>query len=138
LIHQVVQQFGINSKSRGDGTGRFTVLSKTSRTVAFSDDAFDSVIDHPKFKHRLLRNGARRERFAPGGRAGKKGPRPAVGYKDGDVVGASAPELGPENRGRALMEKMGWSKGMALGATDNKGILHPVAHIVKTNKAGLQ
>lgn len=56
---------------------------------------------------------------------------------DGDVVGASAPEIGVENRGRAILEKMGWSSGTALGATNNKGILQPVAHVVKNSRAGL-
>jgi hypothetical protein len=70
----------------------------------------------------------------------RSGPRarPQVGYRDGDKVGANAPELGPENKGHALMMKMGWSKGMALGTVNNQGILHPIAHTVKTNKAGLQ
>jgi hypothetical protein len=63
--------------------------------------------------------------------------RTAVSYQDGDVVGGSAPELGAENRGRAMLEKMGWSKGTALGALNNKGILQPVSHVVKTTKAGL-
>jgi hypothetical protein len=36
------------------------------------------------------------------------------------------------------MMKMGWSKGTALGTADNKGILQPIPHTVKTNKAGLQ
>jgi hypothetical protein len=135
LIHQFVSSFGLTSKSRGDGPGRFTVLSKTRRAVIIDDDAFDALIEAPRFKRRLL--GSYPPRPGPKGPRGKIA-RPSVGYKDGDVVGASAPELGPENRGRALMEKMGWSKGMALGAHDNKGILHPIAHTVKTNKAGLQ
>jgi hypothetical protein len=33
---------------------------------------------------------------------------------------------------------MGWSKGMGLGALDNKGILQPITHTVKMSKAGLQ
>jgi hypothetical protein len=61
----------------------------------------------------------------------------AVSYRDGDIVGGSAPELGIENRGRAMLEKMGWSSGTALGALNNKGILEPVSHVVKTTKAGL-
>jgi hypothetical protein len=32
---------------------------------------------------------------------------------------------------------MGWSTGTALGALNNKGILQPVLHVVKTTKAGL-
>ena len=61
----------------------------------------------------------------------------AASYRDGDVVGAAAPEIGVENKGRAMLEKMGWSSGTALGALNNKGILQPVAHIVKNSKAGL-
>ena len=61
----------------------------------------------------------------------------AVSYRDGDIVGGSAPELGIENKGRAMLEKMGWSTGTALGALNNKGILQPVSHVVKTTKAGL-
>jgi len=58
-------------------------------------------------------------------------------YRDGEVVSASAPHLGEGNKGRVILEKMGWCSGTALGAAHNKGILEPVAHIVKTNKAGL-
>jgi hypothetical protein len=58
-------------------------------------------------------------------------------YRDGEIVGAAAPELGAENRGRNMLEKMGWSKGTALGTTDNKGILLPVSQTMKRNKAGL-
>jgi hypothetical protein len=128
LIHQKVNKLGLNSKSRGDGHNRFTVLSKTSRTREYDEESFDLFFDGKRaprsFLHGPLRQG-------PKGRA-------IVSYKDGDTVGASAPELGNENKGHALMVKMGWSKGMALGALDNKGILQPIAHVVKTSKAGLQ
>jgi len=58
-------------------------------------------------------------------------------FRDGEIVGAAAPELGTENKGRQMLEKMGWSSGTALGALNNKGILQPVATVIKTSKAGL-
>jgi hypothetical protein len=61
----------------------------------------------------------------------------AVRYRDGDVVVAAAPELGAENKGRAMLEKMGWKAGMALGLGENKRILTPVEQVAKTTKAGL-
>ena len=61
----------------------------------------------------------------------------AVSYRDGEIVGATAPELTADNVGNQLMRKLGWTPGEALGAHDNKGILHPVTHVVKTTKAGL-
>jgi len=37
-----------------------------------------------------------------------------------------------------MLEKMGWSTGKALGALNNdRGIVQPVAQVVKTTKAGL-
>ena len=80
-------------------------------------------------------------RSAKAKNGGKKirdgGSSAAVAYRDGDVVGAAAPELGTGNRGRAMLEKMGWSTGTALGAYNNKGLLQPVAHIIKNSRAGL-
>jgi len=76
--------------------------------------------------------GRRRTAGRGGGASGA-----AVSYRDGEIVGATAPELGTDNKGRAMLEKMGWSTGTALGALNNKGIMLPVVHIVKTTKAGL-
>ena len=64
-------------------------------------------------------------------------PAPYVAYRDGEVVGAAAPELDSTNRGRAMLEKMGWSNGEALGAFNNKGMLVPISHIVKNTRTGL-
>jgi hypothetical protein len=140
-IHQAAKFFELSSRSRGDGQDRFTVLSRTSRTRTYTNAEFDRAISHRGFVKRLRgplqgKNGGGPSRAA----TFRSGPRtrPQVGYRDGEKVGANAPELGPENKGHALMMKMGWSKGMALGTEDNQGILHPIAHTVKTNKAGLQ
>ncbi|KAF2025029.1 hypothetical protein EK21DRAFT_104228 [Setomelanomma holmii] len=140
-IHQAAKFFDLSSRSRGDGRDRFTVLSRTSRTRTYTDDELEQAMLRKGFLKRLCgplqgRNGSgpvKGSSFRSGPRA-----RPQVGYRDGDKVGANAPELGPDNRGHSLMMKMGWSKGMALGSVDNQGILQPIAHTVKINKAGLQ
>jgi hypothetical protein len=141
-VHQAAAFFNLTSRSRGDGFDRFTVLSKTSRTRTYTDDEFDMAIRKKGFQKRLsgplhAKGGNPRPGKANGFRQSAR-TRPQVGYKDGETVGADAPELGPENKGHALMTKMGWSKGMGLGALDNKGILAPIPHTVKTNQAGLQ
>jgi len=140
-IHQAATVFGLTSRSRGDGLNRFTVLAKTRRTMTYTDEQFDHEILRRGFLKRLqgdltsnkARKSARASTFRSGNRV-----RPQTGYRDGEKVGEHAPELGPENKGHALMMKMGWSKGQALGFGDNQGILQPIAHTVKTNKAGLQ
>jgi hypothetical protein len=143
-IHQAADFFKLTSRSRGDGFDRFTVLTKTTRTRTYTDNEFDKAILHKGLVHRLTgptfsQKGDRPRksatiRFSKGGARGK----PSTGYRDGETVGANAPEIGPENKGHALLAKMGWSKGMGLGALDNKGILQPIAHTVKMTKAGLQ
>jgi hypothetical protein len=130
VVHQIVNKLGVNSKSRGSGAQRFTVLSKTLRTKEVEDSYFDALVKKKGFRARFQSATTRK--------GGPIGTKFGTTYKDGEVVGASAPELGPENKGRALLEKMGWTKGTALGALDNKGILQPIAHTVKTGKAGLR
>lgn len=140
-IHQVASTFNLSSRSRGDGHDRFTVLSKTTRTRTYTDDEFDIVIRRKGINKRLQGplhgEGSARASKGYTVRHGARN-RVQTGYKDGETVGANAPALGPENKGHALLKKMGWSHGMGLGALDNKGILQPIPHTVKTNKAGLQ
>lgn len=136
LVHDMAHVLCLTSKSRGKGSSRFPVLSKTSRTPKYTlrtISQLDRVLSKGTFSHRAV--GAWDN---TGVRSGKSKSRHSnVSYVDGDVVGASAPEIGAENIGRAMLEKMGWSRGTALGAIHNKGILLPVSHVVKNSKAGL-
>lgn len=134
-IHDLANALSLNSKSRGKGASRFPILHKTSRTPEYSTKTvsqINRILSAGTFKSKSsdqnVTKSSKARRGQPGG---------AVSYMDGDVVGASAPEIGAGNKGRAMLEKMGWSTGTALGATNNKGILLPVAHVVKNSKAGL-
>lgn len=139
-IHELANIVNLKSQSRGDGPARFTMLLKTSRTAGYTRKTIskvDSLLSGRKLNRRLFQSwgsGANKSRMTKSKRGAVGG---TVSYMDGDVVGASAPEIGAGNRGRAMLEKMGWSSGTALGATDNKGILLPVAHVVKNTRAGL-
>ncbi|KAL4753354.1 hypothetical protein BDW72DRAFT_201504 [Aspergillus terricola var. indicus] len=136
LVHDMAHALRLSSQSRGKGSCRFPVLSKTSRTPKYTNrtiSELDRVFSKERFNPRALKAWNKAS-----GRSGKpKRGQGNVSYMDGDVVGASAPEIGAENKGRAMLEKMGWSTGTALGAANNKGILLPVAHVVKNSKAGL-
>ncbi|KXG49422.1 Single-stranded nucleic acid binding R3H [Penicillium griseofulvum] len=137
LIHELANALNLKSQSRGHGLSRFPVLNKTTRTPRYTSKTIsnvDELLSGRKFNRRLFKSwGTEVQKFSQP-RRGKSG---AASYMDGDVVGASAPEIGAENRGRAMLEKMGWSTGTALGAADNKGILQPVAQVVKNSRAGL-
>ncbi|KAL1958478.1 hypothetical protein VTO42DRAFT_4342 [Malbranchea cinnamomea] len=139
LVHELANKLYLNSVSKGSGAMRFPTLRKTPRTPDYDSDSIDRF-DRLVATNRLLRRVEKSQRGGGnGGSAASKGRggAKAASYRDGDVVGAWAPEIGADNKGRAMLEKMGWSAGMALGAGNNKGILQPVAHVVKTSKAGL-
>lgn len=134
-LHQLAAALGLTSRSIGSGTSRFTTLVKTSRTREFNEMSFAKIT--ARYQNRFLQRMDKRGAGKKSGGGGGGGRYAAVSYQDGDVVGASAPEIGSENKGRAMLEKMGWSSGTALGALNNKGILQPVTHVVKTTKTGL-
>ncbi|PGG97834.1 hypothetical protein AJ79_09070 [Helicocarpus griseus UAMH5409] len=138
LVHEMANMLSLKSLSRGNGTSRFPILTKTSRTPNLEGQSFHQV-DRVFASGRFMRRMDRPHRSLGGAKpvAKARGGTKAASYMDGDVVGASAPEIGAGNKGRAMLEKMGWSTGTALGAVNNKGILHPVVHVVKNTKAGL-
>ncbi|KAL8849455.1 MAG: hypothetical protein Q9221_005537 [Calogaya cf. arnoldii] len=139
IVHQMADVIKLKSKSSGEGKSRYPVLYKTARTSEFDESTMSSmmkILNSKRFLPRMNPKGTGKATAIKraGGNAGKTA---GVSYQDGEVVGAGVPEIGLENRGRAMLEKMGWSKGTALGALNNKGMLQPVTHIVKTTKAGL-
>ncbi|KAJ5053564.1 squalene synthetase-like protein [Penicillium rubens] len=137
LIHELANALNLKSQSRGHGLSRFPVLNKTARTPRYTSKTIsnvDELLSGRKFNRRLFKSWGTEVPKVSRNKRAKSG---AASYMDGDVVGASAPEIGAENRGRAMLEKMGWSTGTALGAADNKGILQPVAQVVKNSRAGL-
>lgn len=120
----------LKSLSRGSGKSRFPTLTKTSRTPHVRESEMDNFFSSNKILRRLDRPRYDRSNRSTGGTK-------AATYEHGEVVGARAPEIGAGNKGREMLEKMGWSSGTALGALNNKGILEPVAHVVRKGKAGL-
>lgn len=134
-VHNVALVFNLNSKSVGSGRKRFPTLYKTSRSAIFADEAsIASVMARRRFFGRSDARGSGSGKSRGPGRGGAGG---VVHHREGDIVGASAPELGVENRGRKMLEKMGYVTGMALGLEGREGIVKPVEAVVKISKAGL-
>ncbi|KAK3904783.1 hypothetical protein C8A05DRAFT_13353 [Staphylotrichum tortipilum] len=143
ILHEIANKFNIKSQSTGKGDQRRPVLYRTNRTVRYASTRFEDAASHVeqaavrihrKYFHRVdVKVPQTESPRTAGGRSGHK----ALTLREGEIVGASVPELGQDNKGRNMLEKMGWSKGMSLGAADNKGILEPVAQVMKRSKAGL-
>ena len=140
MVHEIAHVFKLKSKSIGSGTSRFPVLYRTSRTTQYDEDALgtiEALLSSRRFLPRMDK-GKRKKGSAPTKARGGGFASAGVSYRDGEIVGAAAPELGQDNKGRAMLEKMGWSSGTTLGALNNdRGIVQPVAQVVKTGKAGL-
>lgn len=138
VVHDVAGALSLKSQSRGKGSSRFPMLYKTSLTPRYTQKTIiqvDKIFSKSRFPPRGPK--ARSQNNKKSAKASRGRPTSSVSYMEGDVVGASAPEIGAGNKGRAMLEKMGWSLGTPLGAINNKGILLPVAHVVKNSKAGL-
>jgi R3H domain/G-patch domain len=142
-VHLLAKALYLESHSQGKGDARFPILTKTAFSGRY-DEHNISQIDALLAKRKFSSYWGKTDKAAPraaGGKARRSGGGGGVAagatYMDGDVVGAAAPELGSENRGRAMLEKMGWSSGMGIGKVGNKGSVEVIKHVVKNSKAGL-
>lgn len=137
-MHELAHIFGLKSRSIGKGLSRHPIIYKTATSIRYCDGELEP---RSEGLHRARRsyvpkertNGEKDKNYRHRGGAD----RFSVGYKEGEIVGAAAPELAAENVGNQLMRKLGWKPGEALGAQNNKGILQPVVHVVKNTRVGL-
>ncbi|KAI0467232.1 hypothetical protein F4859DRAFT_270566 [Xylaria cf. heliscus] len=144
IIHTIANAFNIKSKSAGAGTGRYPVLYRVKATLPYNEPMFEQAFSRvrrtwfPRVdvdekvvqQTRILK---RADTRVGKSRTGKS----SIILREGDIVGQHASEIGVENKGRAMLEKMGWSKGMSLGTVETQGIIVPLTHIIKKTKAGL-
>lgn len=139
IVHEIANVFKLKSKSTGGGKSRYPILYRTSRTRLHNEEtlkAAESVLSSGRFLPRMDRG--KMKGVQVGRSRGRGAASAGVSYRDGEVVGAAAPEIGLENRGRTMLERMGWSTGTALGALNNsRGLVQPVAQVVKTSRSGL-
>ncbi|KAM0715852.1 hypothetical protein Q7P37_008366 [Cladosporium fusiforme] len=142
-LHEIANALALKSKSVGAGKHRQPILYKTTRTPAYSDATFRRVtaaasrgfLKNSAFKGKKPKGGA----LPKGQRAGKGrgADTTTTGLRHGDVVGGGAKEIGRENFGHRLLEKMGWQKGTALGGEGSSGLLTPVEQVMRTGRSGL-
>ncbi|KAI0436408.1 hypothetical protein F4803DRAFT_542330 [Xylaria telfairii] len=144
IVHTIANAFNIKSKSAGAGTGRYPVLYRVRATVPYNATMFEQAFSRvrrtwfPRVdvdekivqQSRILKQTEARTGKS---RTGKS----SIILREGDIVGQHASEIGIENKGRAMLEKMGWTKGMSLGTVETHGIIVPLTHVIKKTKAGL-
>lgn len=141
LLHTVASHLKIKSQSSGSGESRYIVLYRTGRTLPYNERTLEMTVNRtikrPHFQRVDVGKDVADQYLAARKNTSIKRGFNAISYREGEVVGQHANELASDNKGRLLLEKMGWSKGMALGTENNQGIMVPIGHVVKKTKAGL-
>ncbi|KAI1820526.1 hypothetical protein F4861DRAFT_57456 [Xylaria intraflava] len=141
IIHMIANMFGIRSKSSGSGTNRCPVLYRDKGTRLFDQAILNKTLRRVKgtwFPRIDVEQKVSRDTKEARMIASDKPRNPrSFELRNGEAVGQHATEIGADNRGRAMLEKMGWTKGMSLGNEDSKGIIVPLTHIMRKRKAGL-
>lgn len=137
VVQDVGQIFNLTTKCKSDGH-KFIIYTKNSGSKYLEDDSH--LVAKLKGKRSyFIRIDLKKQKGAIQGPApapGEKRAKPAHKPKEGDIVGSKASEIGSENIGRLMLEKMGWQKGMGLGTT-NVGIVEPITAKVKNTKWGI-
>ena len=137
IVHSLANAYNLSSKSHGSGAARHTTLFKTMTTESTS-------LNEHKISAILRRTtwvgpteGATRggKRYTDGDIGTSS--RGVKKHRDGDIVGGDAKEISSDNRGRVMLEKLGWRSGMGLGV-EGEGMKLPVFAVVKASKSGLQ
>ncbi|ANB16006.1 Sqs1p [Sugiyamaella lignohabitans] len=139
IIEKLCQAYYLKSQCRGDGLNKVIIATKTSSSFGdFDEPKVNRYLNRRKVFPRTdtKRESVRRKRPAEMKLQKSSGGGGIVHHKEGDVVGATADELGADNIGRQMLEKMGWKVGMGLG-TRSVGIIEPIAAKVKKTKWGI-
>ena len=122
-VHLLANRLMLKSKSSGHGEARYTVLMKSEKNKKWENNAVlvESILNSSK----SFRHFGTTEKLHS-----KRRPR------DGDEVGKGAAEIGQNNVGRVILEKLGWVAGTGLGA-GRDGRVDPVSAYHKVSRHGL-
>ncbi|ORY84441.1 hypothetical protein BCR37DRAFT_378465 [Protomyces lactucae-debilis] len=151
-VHIIAQHgYNLQTKSQGSGKRRYPVLYKTKHSSSaknLPDAVFiEEVMVQAQKTIGYTSSTKRRDPMQiktkgkgkiPGGGGISRAAGAGAGkLRDGDIVGVDAPEIALSNRGRAMLEKLGWSHGTGLGVVGNIGISIPLTATVKNTRVGL-
>ena len=121
------------------GVRHYLKVSKTKSTFKYFPNykRVNAIMRGRPIFHRIDRkpNPKDKKTKTISGRGSDSGGR--AKFKEGDIVGAEAPEIDQNNLGRQMLERLGWSKGMGLGLS-GRGINEPIVAKVKMSKTGIK
>ena len=144
-INKIAGFFNMKATRCGAGLHTYMKVSKSRKTFHYLPryDQIGSVLRQRPIFNRTDQKRPKSEIIATDGNAKKDRERQrnkgkTASVQEGDIVGSKAPEIGVNNIGRQLLEKLGWVKGEGLGIHGKKGISEPVVAVVKNTKLGIR
>ncbi|KAI5951152.1 SQS1 [Candida jiufengensis] len=138
--HKIITKMAQCYNMKVDKCGRKNIrhylkISKTKTTYKYfpNYDKIQILLRGRPFFNRIDINKPKKEKITKSG----GGNDSKAKFKEGDIVGAEAPEIDTTNLGRQMLEKLGWSAGQGLGV-GNSGINEPIVAKVKMSKTGIR
>ncbi|EJU04333.1 hypothetical protein DACRYDRAFT_48453 [Dacryopinax primogenitus] len=134
-VHLLADCFKLKSDSKGNGTNRFPILTKTTRSgISIEEAKVERIL-------RACKEAGPNSTIAEFNRAysRKKNDGQFKGSMcdvEGEIVGAKAAKIGESNIGYKMLQMMGWSEGDKIGLSAG-GIIDPLTARIKRTKLGL-
>lgn len=133
-VAKFAQHYNMKPSKFGNGNHVQVVAQKTKKTIRGFPN-YNLIDQLSRQRPVFMRIDVSRPR-EPG--SGPRRTKVMFDTTEGQVIGKDAPEIGRDNVGRRILEKLGWSNGEGLGAHGNKGISEPLMATVKKSKSGLR
>eukprot|EP00045_Choanoeca_perplexa_P012724 m.140766 g.140766 ORF g.140766 m.140766 type:complete len:461 (-) comp16115_c0_seq4:1048-2430(-) len=140
-IHALAKTFGLHSHSRGTGSLKAPVLSKTASTGIPPDAALGICEQHWALNGLSSSTSSSTHHLAQHTSASSMASSSTAGHHGADspmkdVVGRGEPPLQASNVGHQMLVSMGWQPGRGLGER-GLGLSQPVSAVIRPRRAGL-
>ena len=136
-VMKIAKHYNMKSSKIGKANHTSVVVEKIKKTK-WSSPNYSLIDQLMRQRPVFMRIDIRRPREEQAAFERTKTIRGKFHVKEGEIVGQNAPEIGNENIGRRMLEKLGWKSGEGLGIQGNKGISEPIFAKIKKNRSGLR
>ncbi|EGW34340.1 uncharacterized protein SPAPADRAFT_54491 [Spathaspora passalidarum NRRL Y-27907] len=139
-IKKLAKYYNMGVTNCGQSTNKYLKISKNKTTYKYypNYDQIDRILRGRPIFHRQDVKRTPKTDKAEKAKKVTRGADSKARVREGDIVGAEAPEIDQSNVGRQMLEKLGWVKGQGLGAHGNQGINEPIVAKVKMSKTGIK
>jgi hypothetical protein len=137
FIHEIAYEFSLKSVSKGKGDGRYTTLTKMTRTKVEMSVKMEKKVMRIINRSRGRRAGGEFMGSASFGGFSGGGGGKMLRQREGEEVGQEAPKIASSNIRFKLLVQMGWVEGNKIGMEGGDGLKDSLKAVIKHTKLGL-